>query len=297
MFTATLADNGNQYRAVFTNAGGTATTTAATLTVVVTATTDPSDQSVCAGATANFSTTASGNGPFTFVWKKGATVLNNGDLGGRVTITTSSNSSTLSISNTQASDAGTYTVETTGACGTATQSASLTVDSTPPTISCPANITTEPTCPSGAIVNYPDPSYTGCGVTLTRTAGPASGSIFPIGTTTVTYTATNASGSASCSFTVTVLTPQAVIQNLINSVNASSLTGTQKNGLLAKLNAALTAINNGQMNGACSKLNDFINSVGILVSHGDITAAQGQAWINSANHVRNVIGCTNLGCT
>jgi hypothetical protein len=297
MFTATLADNGNQYRAVFTNAGGTATTTAATLTVVVTQTTDPADQSVCAGATANFSTTASGNGPFTFVWKKGATVLNNGDLGGRVTISSAGSNSSLSISSVQASDAGTYTVETTGQCGTATQSASLTVDSQPPTISCPANITTDATCSAGAKVNYADPTYTGCGVTLTRTAGPASGSTFPIGTTTVTYTATNASGSASCSFTVTVLTPQASLQNLINSVNASSLTGTQKNGLLAKLNAALSAINNGQTNVACNKLAEFNNSVGVLINNGSISMATGNAWIASANKIRNVIGCTNNGCT
>lgn len=300
MFTATSADNGNQYRAVFTNSSGTATSTAATLTVVVTMTSDPSDQSVCQGSTATFSTTASGIGPFSFVWKKGATILNNGDLGGRVTITSGSNSSTLMISNVQASDAGTYSVETTGSCGTATQSASLTLDSTPPSITCPANVTVEATCPSGAIATYTAPvGIDNCpGVTTTRTAGQASGSVFPIGTSTVTYTATDSSGnSTSCSFTVTVLTPQAVIQNLIASVNASSLSGTQKNGLLAKLNAALTAINNGQTNVACNKLSEFINSVATLVSHGDITAAQGQSWINSANHVRNAIGCTNLGCT
>jgi hypothetical protein len=39
-----------------------------------------------------------------------------------------------------------------------------------------------------------------------------------------------------------------VVQNLINEKQASSLTGTQKNGLLAKLNAALQGINNGQRN-------------------------------------------------
>jgi hypothetical protein len=96
---------------------------------------------------------------------------------------------------------------------------------------------------------------------------------------------------------VTVLTPQNVIQNLINSVNASSLTGTQKNGLLAKLNAALSAIDNGQTNIACNKLSEFVNNVGNLINQGSLTAAQGDAWISSANHVRNTIGCTNLGCS
>jgi hypothetical protein len=66
------------------------------------------------------------------VWKKGATVLNNGDLGGRVTITSGSNTSTLSISGTVPSDAGTYTVEASGSgtCNTATQSATLVVNAT-----------------------------------------------------------------------------------------------------------------------------------------------------------------------
>ena len=187
-----------------------------------------------------------------------------------------------------------------GNTGSATQSVTV-IDNTAPVISCPANIVIEPTCPSGAKATYATPTATdNCAVqSVTRNAGSlASGSVFPIGTSTVTHTATDIYGNqSSCSFTVTVLTPQAVIQNLINSVNASSLTGTQKNGLLAKLNAALSAINSGQQSVACNKLSEFVNNVQGLISHGDLTAAQGNAWISSANHVRNTIGCTNLGCT
>ncbi|HEY2974567.1 MAG TPA: immunoglobulin-like domain-containing protein [Pyrinomonadaceae bacterium] len=199
---------------------------------------------------------------------------------------------------------GTTTVHATAtdASGnTSTCSFTVTVNDTEnPVISCPANITLEPTCPSGAIATYATPVGTdNCpGATTARTAGLASGSVFPIGTTTVSHMVTDASGNtASCSFTVTVLTPQNVIQNLINSVNASSLTGTQKNGLLAKLNAALSAIDNGQTNIACNKLSEFVNNVGNLINQGSLTAAQGDAWISSANHVRNTIGCTNLGCS
>jgi uncharacterized repeat protein (TIGR01451 family) len=196
----------------------------------------------------------------------------------------------------------TVTYTATDASGnTATDTQVVTViDNTPPVISCPASITLEPSCPTGAIATWTAPTGTdNCpGATTGQTAGPASGSVFPIGTTTVTYTVNDVHGnSASCSFTVTVLTPQAVIQNLINEVNASSLTGTQKNGLLAKLNAALSAINTGQQNVACNKLSEFINSVGVLINNGSLTAAQGNAWISSANHVRNTIGCTNLPCS
>ncbi|HYJ85612.1 MAG TPA: HYR domain-containing protein [Pyrinomonadaceae bacterium] len=187
-----------------------------------------------------------------------------------------------------------------GNTGSATQVVTV-IDNTQPVISCPSNITIESTCPTGAIGTYSTPTATdNCGVqSVDRNAGSlASGSVFPIGTSTVTHTATDVHGNtSSCSFTVTVLTPQAVVQNLIDSVTASSLTGPQKNGLLSKLNAALSAINSGQQNQACAKLSDFVNSVGNLISHGDISAAQGNSWINSANNVRNTIGCTNLPCS
>lgn len=103
-------------------------TVTANMTIDTIQTTDPADQAVCEGATATFTTTASGPGTITFVWKKGATVLNNGDLGGRVTITNGSNTSTLTITGTVVSDADTYTVEASGACNTASQSATLTVN-------------------------------------------------------------------------------------------------------------------------------------------------------------------------
>ncbi|MBK6425846.1 MAG: HYR domain-containing protein [Blastocatellia bacterium] len=67
-------------------------------------------------------------------------------------------------------------------------------------ITCPANITTSNTSGQcGAVVNYPAPTATpGCG---TVTCTPASGSTFPIGTTTVNCSTT---AGPSCSFTVTV---------------------------------------------------------------------------------------------
>jgi uncharacterized repeat protein (TIGR01451 family) len=187
-----------------------------------------------------------------------------------------------------------------GNTGSATQVVTV-VDNTPPQILCPAPITIEPTCPTGAIASWTPPVGTdNCpGAVTTQTAGGAPGSVFPIGTTTVTYSVTDAHGNGpvTCSFTVTVLTPQQVIQNLQAAVNASSLTGIQKNGLLAKLSAALQAINGGQINVACNKLSEFNNSVGILINNGSLSAATGNAWILSSNHVRNTIGCTNLQCS
>jgi hypothetical protein len=43
-------------------------TVTASITIDANATTDPADQSICPGETANFSTTASGPGPFSYAW-------------------------------------------------------------------------------------------------------------------------------------------------------------------------------------------------------------------------------------
>ena len=199
----------------------------------------------------------------------------------------------------------TVTCSATDASGNTSPACSFTVtvnDTQAPSISCPGNITLEPTCPSGAIATYTAPVGTdNCpGATTARTAGPASGSVFPIGTTTVTYTVTDAVGlTASCSFTVTVKTAAAVVQDMITRVQALQppLNGQQAQGLVSKLQAALDAINNGQTNVACNKLNDFISQVTAFINNGTLTSAQGQPLINSAAHVRNTLGCTNLGCS
>jgi len=71
-------------------------------------------------------------------------------------------------------------------------------------ITCPANIS-RPNDPgqNGAIVNYPAPTTTGaCG---TVTCSPASGSFFPVGTTTVNCSSSN---GPSCNFNVTVRPPR-----------------------------------------------------------------------------------------
>lgn len=187
-----------------------------------------------------------------------------------------------------------------GNTGTATQLVTV-VDNTAPVISCPANIVLEPTCPSGAIATFADATATdNCGVqSVARTAGPASGSVFPIGTTTVTFTATDIHGNtASCSFTVTVKTVVQTIDDLKAAVNANQqLSGPQKNGLISKLDAARQHVLSGNQNGACAKLADFVNSVQTFIDHGDISAATGNAWIHTANNLRNTIGCTSLPCS
>ncbi|MCB9283533.1 MAG: HYR domain-containing protein [Lewinellaceae bacterium] len=97
-------------------------------------------------------------------------------------------------------------------------------DNEPPTITCPANITVnnDPGVCS-AVVTYSTPTGTdNCpGAATTQTAGLGSGATFPIGMTTETYKVTDAAGlSAVCSFTVTVQSPEILVEG--NSVEIAN---------------------------------------------------------------------------
>ncbi len=81
-------------------------------------------------------------------------------------------------------------------------------DTTAPSMSCPANVTLDCTGPSGAVATYTTPTATdACDPSPTVNCSPASGSTFPIGSTTVTCTATDHASppnSSSCGFSVVV---------------------------------------------------------------------------------------------
>ena len=82
---------------------------------------------------------------------------------------------------------------------------SWTVDTTPPTLTVPANITAEATSASGAVVAFTVSASDAVDPSPTVTCSPASGQTFPLGVTTVNCTAKDAAGNtAGKSFTVTV---------------------------------------------------------------------------------------------
>src|SRR5213083_2793036 len=105
----------------------------------------------------------------------------------------------------------TYTAtDAAGNTATCTFTVTVNADAQPPIISgCPANIgpLAMDAGACGAVANWTAPTQTdNCpGATIAQTGGPASGSLFPAGPTTITYTATDAAGNtATCTFTVTV---------------------------------------------------------------------------------------------
>jgi len=96
------------------------------LTITVSAT-GPVSQTVCPGDGAVFSTVASGTGPYSYAW------LENGSaLSGQT-------NSSLTLMNVGAGDAATYSVIVSGAMGTVTNSATLTVNSPVTVTAAPLN--------------------------------------------------------------------------------------------------------------------------------------------------------------
>jgi MYXO-CTERM domain-containing protein len=81
-------------------------------------------------------------------------------------------------------------------------------DTTPPSVTCPPSVSLEATSPSGAAATWGDAvaaDLETAPASLVVTYGPARGSTFPLGTSTVTATATDLGGNTdACTFTVTV---------------------------------------------------------------------------------------------
>jgi hypothetical protein len=118
----TASQNGYRYRAVFTNSLGSATSTAATLTVqfAPTVTTNPTSQTVTAGHNATFTATATGNSTPTVQWQVST------DGGVTFTNIAGATSATLTLSSVTASLNGYwYRAVFTNSLGSATTTAAL----------------------------------------------------------------------------------------------------------------------------------------------------------------------------
>lgn len=95
----------------------------------------------------------------------------------------------------------------------------------PPVITCPSDVTQ---CTD--VVNFTDPVFSdNCFAFITQTdaSGLVSGDIFPIGTTTLSYTVEDSSSNtASCSFNVTVLDFPSAADILVDSISLCQITST-----------------------------------------------------------------------
>jgi hypothetical protein len=129
-----------------------------------------------------------------------------------------------------------------------------------PILSCPVFIEVDAQSPSGATVNFKVMASDNCTSVPSLNTAPASGSLFPIGETTVISTAIDsASNQSECIFIVKVLSPAEMTDNLVESVNNLDIPTGTKNSLLSQLGNALAKIQNGNINGAVGSLNGLIN--------------------------------------
>lgn len=109
--------------------------------------------------------------------------------------------------------------DTGGLTGTATATYTIT-DTTKPTLQVPTSISQWATSNDGATVTYSATATDGVDASPSVSCTPESGSVFPIGTTTVTCTATDEAGNAATgTFTVTVA-PSCTASILKQPINA-----------------------------------------------------------------------------
>ena len=137
-FTAAADQNGNEYCAVFTNSLGSATSTAATLTVNTgpVVTTNPSDQTVDAGQSATFTAAASGQPAPTVQWQMST------DGGATFTDISGATANTYSFTALAAQNGDEYQAVFTNSVGSAATSAAiLTVNTAPVVTTNPSNQT------------------------------------------------------------------------------------------------------------------------------------------------------------
>jgi len=162
-------------------------------------------------------------------------------------------------------------------------------DLLPPVITV-ADVVANATGPTGAVVTY------GVSVSDDRdpspilTCSPSSGSLFPIGTTTVTCTATdNAGNTSTATFTVTVLGALDQIAALRAAVATLPDVKLRK-ALDTKLRDASAGYQAGNLSKACNNMAEFQSQVAAQSGKG-IPAATASQWLADAARIKNVMGC------
>ncbi len=161
------------------------------------------------------------------------------------------------------------------------------VDTTAPTLAAHADVFALATSPAGAIVTYALPGATDDVAVASVSCLPASGSLFPIGNSTVTCTATDTHGNvATSSFVVHVAGASEQLESLLAAV-ANVGPG---NSLASKVESALASIASGNLGAACNKLDALLNEVRAQTGK-KITPAMAAQITASVNQIRAVIGC------
>ena len=163
----------------------------------------------------------------------------------------------------------------------------IAADTTPPVISVPAPITADATSPSGTVVTYSVSATDPDDAVASLNCVPASGSTFPIGTTTVHCTATDTHGNTSTAdFTVRVKGASEQLSDLLTQVTGVG-SGTS---LADKVRQAQSFLAASDVADACSTMTALANELRAQ-SAKTIPADKAATLIANANQIRNVIDC------
>jgi hypothetical protein len=143
------------------------------------------------------------------------------------------------------------------------------------------------TTPSGANVTFSTSATDNVGVT-SLSCEPASGSLFPVGHTTVTCTASDAAGNtAHESFTISVIGAHEQLFNLLQYVIGLNL----QNGTAQPLINQLRAAYDQDPYGACNKLGDFVSMV--QKKSGNIPNDEKAVMISESSRIMDATGCVS----
>jgi len=149
-------------------------------------------------------------------------------------------------------------------CSPPSQTMTFTFEYAPtgaPTVNCPTNIIVSNDLGNcDAVVSYNLPSVFSCdSFTITQTAGLPSGSVFPVGVTTNTFSVTNGTGTNTCSFTVTVNdttnptvscpTNVTTCNPIVNNIGSTSSDNCTGETISYTLSGATTGVGTGDASG------------------------------------------------
>jgi len=166
-------------------------------------------------------------------------------------------------------------------------------DTTPPTLSVPAEIAKVATGSDGAVVEFANDISATDDVddNVPVQCSPASGSTFPIGTTTVTCTATDDAGNtASESFDVIVKGATEQVTDLKEVIANLNLPAAITTSLSATLQQAQSSIEADNITAALEQFDAFIYQVKAQERRGTLTPQEAADLISSAEQIKVVLG-------
>ena len=163
----------------------------------------------------------------------------------------------------------------------------------PPALTVPDRIVLPATGPDGAVVTYVASATSVFDPSPDVSCAPPAGSVFAIGTTTVSCRATDSGGgTATADFDVEVSGAGPQLAELSSEVDdATGLPGGTKVALLVHLKGALEYLDRDDLRHACLRLGAFERLVQNLERAGIITPTPADQWIGDARRIESVLAC------